>query len=82
MLSDVKLLINSGISFDFFILEYFINGNTDNVKLCLISLFKNRDYDLDENISQNGISLIAEKYSLRTGLDNEYGDYKRLLGYY
>mgnify|MGYP006101804003 CR=1 FL=1 len=48
----------------------------------LISLFKNRDYDLDENISQNGISLIAEKYSLRTGLDNEYGDYKRLLGYY
>jgi len=48
----------------------------------LISTFKNRNFDLDDSISNNAALLINQKYSLDTGAEIEHDDYKKLVGYH
>lgn len=48
----------------------------------LISTFKNRNFDLDDIISNNAALLINQKYSLDTGAEIEHDDYKKLVGYH
>lgn len=60
-----------------------INGYIFELKnTSLISTFKNRNFDLDNIISNNAVSLINQKYSLETGAEVEHDDYKKLVGYH